>query len=645
MSLASADVVTFERTARTRIDELVAAGIDRHGLRSLLEDLENSSLQGFEVARRTERIAALLPMSAAPVIAATAADSGPEVRSALVGALPAQFQRGAYVRDDAETGPKAAAVESPGTDTPEQDVERGAEGDRVEEDDADGWRAVLLLGGARESTANAVLLESHPELKAVRVPDLSALHDLAHEPICGLVVHASWWNQFGSVAEIVDFVGSQITRSNLAYVKIDFRNLEAASEPVAALIESLDSEVRTRVDCSEGSRLTAADLRTLEGVSARLRSAWGVRVGVEGIDDADRQLLAAAIAAFARAKHLPRVAEEERLSVKALHEGRSGADVLAIRSEAYGLVVVAKLDDLSALQDELERARSAMPATWLTAGDLALYSLRDRGVLLQRLLVDLNSPEHGAPSLRERLRDCVAWERGRAGVPEPEVAQVCEGVDRLVNKVVEMNRTAENQVPSLGWMDAAPLGRLSGLSVRWQVGKAGEEFDPATRVDRARDVLASHHDKRVVHGDLHTGNALMPDVRTPDLIDFAKAGSGHPCFDLVRIGSAVAYEFMRQLDSESRCSAFFGRLHVEGASKSELEAEFPDLLAGIGAQVALHTLVVCRTKALAAIGETKEEAQLQYLAMVYLIAAQSLTIEDFQEGIVRSALAAVGPSL
>jgi aminoglycoside phosphotransferase (APT) family kinase protein len=194
-------------------------------------------------------------------------------------------------------------------------------------------------------------------------------------------------------------------------------------------------------------------------------------------------------------------------------------------------------------------------------------------------------------------------------------------------------------------MDAKPLERLAGLKVHWRVGDPGSDFDPIVPLAHAKDLLKSHPTARVVHGDLHTGNALMLDTRTPDLIDFALAGSGHPCFDLVRVSSAIAYEFLRQLQDEAQVRSFFKRLYVDGAEESELKEEFAGLVTGVGSEVAVHALVTCRAAALEVIGSDEEKALSQYLAMVYLIAAQSLTIEEFQEGLVRCVLAAVGPRL
>jgi hypothetical protein len=639
VSLLSTDVAVFEATARSRVMALVGGGLDAAALRALFAELESSSLPAYEVSRRAGRIALLLPPGAAAPLAAAAAESGPEIRTALVWVLPPELQQSAY--GARPPGALPVPLAPPAALSPEESFADEEEGEEIE---AENWDAVLLLGEAREVAANAQLLASR-EMKPIRVANLNELTDLAEERVCGLVLYGSWWRQFDDPEAIVAFVAAQIARSNLLYIKLDYNYLGAAAEPLAALLDGLDDEVKVRVNGAQGAGLTAADLLALAGVAASLRAAERVGVGVEGIDAADRRLLAAAVAAFAHGKHLPRFTAPEQLSIRPILEGRSGANVLAVRSEAYRVVVVAKLDRLAVLQAELERARQAIPPAWPSAGEMCLCTLNGRGVLLQRLLVDLDSPEEGAPSLRERLRACAAWEHGREGVPEPRVKLMLEGVDRLVDRVVELNRIAGEEPASGGWMDAETLGRLAGLEVRWQVDAEGEEFDPAEHLQRAKEILDGHGSSRVVHGDLHAANLLMPDDRTPDLIDFALAGSGHPCFDLVRISSAIAYEFIRLLEGEAQLRALFTRLHLDGTGEAELKAEFPSLLCGIGAEVALHALVACRAAALVAIAGNAEERRRQYLAMVYLVAAQSLTIDGFQEGVVRSALAAVGPTL
>lgn len=618
------------------MSELLAGGLDSAALRLLFAELEASPLPANEVSRRARRIAQLLPTDASAPLAAAAAQSSPPVRAALIGLLPAPLQRSAY----GDTG----LSPSPFTPTPPATEPSPSTTDENEEFEAEDWHTVLLLGGAREANANSRLLESRG-VKPVRVSSRQELDDLGTERICGLVIYGSWWRQFGTPENLLTFVNEQIAHSNLLYLKLDFSHLEEATEPLSALLDGLDNEIAVRVNAAQGAELTEADLQGFSAVADSLRRAEQVGVGIEGVDKADRRLLAAALASFAGRKYLTRFQTEEHLSIRPIFEGRSGAKVLAVRSSAYRAVVVAKLDDLAMLETELHRARQVMPASWSSTGEMCLYSLSGRGVLLQRLLVDLDQPEESAPSLRERLKRCAAWENGRTGLPEPQVDDLRRGVDRLVEKLTLLNRAASDEPHSGGWMDAETLGRLATLGMHWRIGEGNDEFNPTERLERVKRILNEHDASCVIHGDLHTGNLLMSDDRTPDLIDFALAGSGHPCFDLVRISSAITYEFMRVLEGEQELRRFFVRLHLDSATEEELLGEFPTLLSGTGAKVAVHALTTCRDAALQTLDGEADGGARQYLAMVYLVAAQSLTIEGFQEGLVRSVLAAVGPAI
>ena len=44
-----------------------------------------------------------------------------------------------------------------------------------------------------------------------------------------------------------------------------------------------------------------------------------------------------------------------------------------------------------------------------------------------------------------------------------------------------------------------------------------------------------------VHGDVQLRNILVRDGREPHFIDYANCGPGHPCYDLVRLESAVLF--------------------------------------------------------------------------------------------------------
>jgi hypothetical protein len=59
----------------------------------------------------------------------------------------------------------------------------------------------------------------------------------------------------------------------------------------------------------------------------------------------------------------------------------------------------------------------------------------------------------------------------------------------------------------------------------------------------------------------------------------------------------------------------------------------------------VHALSACRVAAFESLLGDEEARRAQYLAMTYLIAAQSLTIEVLQGAVVRAAIAAIAPAI
>jgi hypothetical protein len=86
---------------------------------------------------------------------------------------------------------------------------------------------------------------------------------------------------------------------------------------------------------------------------------------------------------------------------------------------------------------------------------------------------------------------------------------------------------------------------------------------------------------------------------------------------------------MRPLDDEPTLRTFFAKVHLDGATVETLVAEFPDLLAGVGSRLASHALCLAREAALGALAD-RGRAEIECLAMVYLVGLQSLTMDEFQ---------------
>jgi hypothetical protein len=638
VSLISADVGTFEVAARTQASRLDQGGADAEAISAVFDELNGSALAENEKSRRAMRIAEMLPDTAPfqNALAEAAAGASPAIRTAVVGVLPASMQRSAYTGDIARVGSRPQAI-TPG-------VAKSAPITELNVEEREDWRSVLLFGSAEDVAGNAHLLTNRG-FTAIRVVKPQDTEVLEGEAVCGLIVHRSWWGSFDDPDSLLDFIKTRLSRSNLLYIKLDFGGLGATEEALAEVLAACDAEVRARISAGTDSSLDPLDLGRLEDVAGLLGRARSTRVGVEGLADSDRRILVAAVESFAAHRHLSGPFEPERLSVQPILIGRSGAQVLRLRSAAYRAVFIAKLDDLAKLEDELRRTRSSTPPAGPLSADMCLYSLDGQGVLIQQLLADLDRPGEGAPTLRERLAECMAWERGRRNGPEPKLTDLEVGVDRIIANIVQVNRASAGDPDSRCWSTVETLEELQGIGVKWEISSPEVTFDPATLISRVEGILKAHDRTHVIHGDMNTSNIVMPDDRTPNLIDFAHAGAGHPCFDFVRFSSGVTYEFLRPVCSEEILRHFFRRLHIEGASQEELRTEFPDLLQGVAPGVALHALTQCRRAALDLLPLGDDEAIDQYLAMVYLVAAQALTIEEFESAVVRSVLGAVAPRI
>jgi Ser/Thr protein kinase RdoA (MazF antagonist) len=192
------------------------------------------------------------------------------------------------------------------------------------------------------------------------------------------------------------------------------------------------------------------------------------------------------------------------------------------------------------------------------------------------------------------------------------------------------------------WTGTEPIDALAALGIHWQLEGDEGGFDVGEPLEAVVALLQPLEVATTVHGDLHAGNVLLPDDRVPRLIDFARAGAGHPAFDFVRLSSAIAYASLRCLVPEARMRAYFFALHSSTRTAGEIAADFPDMIAGALAEIANTALVLGRDAATAAL-PADENGRAEYAAMVYLVAAQSLTRPEFQSGIVRAALGGVRP--
>jgi len=640
VSIRDVDIAAFEQAVRDAVHQVEeephrAAEV----LTNLFNELSASELPIDEVARRTRRIVESMPARPEVQQAAARAASGavPAVRTAVVGVLPPELQRAAYADVAEDVGPAVLEDE----EVPAQKSETEMEVLPLLVSETGAWRTVFLLGDRQDADPNTHFLASRG-YKAIRVATVDQFDTLVTESCCGMVMHTSWWQLFPDGQVAAEFVRRQLRTSNVLFYRLDSAGFDGAGL-LAATRDEFDVSTQARVQIGAGNALTDFDVAQLDKVALLLEAADLASVSIEGITDSQRRLLAASAALFESEERAnPGVgAGPVRLVVSPIVIGQSTARVVKVRVEGRRLTLVVKLDARERLQAELERARRVMPVDH--AVHMKLYSLGGEAVLIQQLAANLDQPLEGAPSLKERLAMRSSWERGRRdSYPEPVLQDLDLGLSRLIQNIQDVNDVHATDDGVHCWTGVEPVEFLTALGAQWRIESDVGDFDPSEPLPWVSAKVAEHEGRCLVHGDLHAGNVLLMDDRTPRLIDFASAGAGHPCFDLVRVSSALAYSFIRPLSPEPVLRDFFRQVHLDGASAEDLWAGFPELRFESGARVAAKTLSLSREAAFKLLAK-HEGGEEDYLAMVYLIGVQSLTMDEFQGAVVRAALGAIYP--
>jgi hypothetical protein len=629
----------FERALRQLRDQLVVDPSDATGvIREALTAIAASGLPEEERSRRAGRLTEALAHvpEASNALTENVRSAAPEVRAGVVAALAPELRARVYgqLRETPTEVQQPRPGPSDATPPPDDDTDAAAEA-------AGEWRTVLLLGDTQDLEVNERFLEEH-DYRGIRVASERELVAVRNESYSAVVIHPSFWQGMPDGRTVTDVLGDQIRRASIPIYKIDSSGFGETAQEVLDLVDRLSPDVRQRIIVAEGSLLNHTDIANIGRYARLLESSSSANITIDGLSDRESRLLTTAASLFAanlRSKPVPARARD--VSVAPLTDGRSGARVFRVLVQGSAVGFVAKFDETARLTAEYQTARLVTPVTQPL--EIEIYALGGHAVLLQRLIPDNDEPLRAAPSFKERIEARGAWERGRDRDPEPVEADLMQGVARLVRMLKQIATQAAGDVEGQCWMQVEPLDKLAAQGVVYQIESDIGSFDPRDALPLVHGVVDPMSNDRLVHGDLHAGNVLMADDRTPLLIDFATAGAGHPLFDLVRFGSAVAFLALRPVAPEARMRDMLSRVHVVGDSASGVSGAFPDIVASGSAGLAVKALCAVRAAALELLpsGSGVE----QYLAMTYLIAAQSLTMYEFQAAIVRATLGAIHPAI
>jgi hypothetical protein len=310
-----------------------------------------------------------------------------------------------------------------------------------------------------------------------------------------------------------------------------------------------------------------------------------------------------------------------------------------------GVPLVAKIDSLERLHDEMERFRKFI-ARWDEHLRPALHFHAGTGLILFALVNSPDEPHRAAPTLEDCIEKVMLgelWEGQYAGPKEDDLTVL---LDRAIEHLRRLNQQActDSATRSLAWIDLSSVEAALRKGIGWGIADlAGKPVDVLAFRHDARRIVVQLSKHATVHGDVQLRNILVRDNREPHFIDYGYSGPGHPCFDLVRLESCLLFQCLRMTEDEWAVAKVV-RAILDGATEASILDEHATLATSIVNRLAIRACVRCRKAALEVV-RNYGGGEDDYLAMKYIVACQSLVLPQTQKGIVRGALSAIGSLL
>jgi hypothetical protein len=640
LELASAETRNFEATAHKLFAEMRRFPSNADDiLLDAIRCVDCAPALGMRERDRRVRyiIDAASPNSASLAKVATIAkEENLRAKNAIMLCLPLQLRQIIYPFDNSQRG--LQTDEGP---TEQQILPTKLQSSIATSGTADGSevRTVLLLGSDDEHAANLHLLKRR-EYTPLRRQTSAQLDEILANPLCGIVVGGTWWKQF-PLAEHGAALKRICSISSLLWLRIDLDNLDGN---IARKLPQMQSEIcfgdrSSDTFChASGCKLTEADIGALSRVAGLLQASSSTHFHPAELTLAEGALLRAAATKHVRGHHGDADIQLRILQTSLFSNGRSSAKIVFVRPDDGGVPFVVKLGSLADLQDEMRRFRGYIDR-WDGRTHAELHFHAEVGAILFSLINQADHPLAPAPTLGERLERMMNSELGSWGEEPPDEANLTKAVERSVAKLASLNaKRQQGEKDNLGWM-AKSVANI-GAKITWRICAVdGSILDVAKLSQIAAARVKKLDGSATVHGDVHLDNILVRDDQEPCLIDFALAGDGHPCFDLVRLNAAVKYRVVRMLGDEARIAQFIHETHILGHDYDMVERTFPDLLTSPGNRLSARTAVAVRKACLQLLTKCGGDEK-DYLAMELLVACYALTMIQPQSGVVRAAVRA-----
>lgn len=578
--LCGTDERAFERGLQglTRRWNAVAEAARLGDLLTVLKALGDARALGpTEVSRRV-RIAvdtAKLPERQSRELASSLVNLPPAVRQAVTAALPASLRRLVYTsQPPTGTGATSPPSVTPPIPTPTPTPPTAPSST----DPTPGPRecaSVILLGTFADHEENRLTLERNG-FAPLRATTTAQLDEYLDQDVCGVVVARSWWPGIPE-AERETVLNKILSHSSFAWLKFDTHNLPCGAERFDLLVQTARHAVPAMGECvcQDGWRITPIDVVALERIREVLANAYAVRLCPAEIQEAQARVLIGAAIKHVRQRNFAGPFRLTRVEANLIPGGRSFARIIRMAPDDDGTPLVAKVDVVSRLSDEMRRFQR-YAQRWDAALNPQLHYHAGTSLIIFGLVESPESPGRPAPTLEETLENMFYCEHWPASYQGPDEDELRELINRAIRKLQRLNATPNDGLCTRKtFVYCEPYQSVSRVGMHWNIqphdGAGGSVFD---YVPTARHRVDQIGERAIVHGDVQLRNILVRDGREPHFIDYANCGPGHPCFDLVRLEAAVLYYCGRMNGNEPELAAVLFDI-LQGRTETEILAAHP----------------------------------------------------------------------
>jgi len=639
------DERAFERGLQAHRNHWERAS-DRERLADTVQVLKQLSqtrgLGPTEVSRRARIMVetAVLPETQLRELASSLADLPPAVRQAVTSALPPTLRRLVYSSQARDAEAEHSAAQAP--ESRLEKARRTAESPGPTEPRRSS--SVILLGTFADHEQNRLTLDKKG-FAPLRATTVDQLEEYLDHDVCGVVVARSWWTGIPE-PERKDVLQRIVAHSSFTWLKIDSHDLPGGAERLYALLLETRHAMPAMSECvcHDGWRITPHDMAALERIRGLLTDAEAVRLCPADIQEPQARVLIGAAIKHVSQRNGSGPFRMNRVDANFIPGGRSDAKIIRMAPDDDGTPLVAKVDDVERLRDEMKRFRR-YAQRWDEALSPQLHYHAGTSLIIFGLVESPDQPGRPAPTLEETLESMFYGEHWPGDYRGPSEDDLRQLVTRAIRKLQRLNRQAnDGGCEPRTHVLFEPYETLHGKGVTWKVGHSdGSEGSVFEFIDAARSRIAAMGDRVIVHGDVQLRNILVRDGREPHFIDYANCGPGHPCFDLARLESAILFYCGRMNGDERELGAVLFDI-LTGRLEAEIARRHPLFCTSRTNRLAIHAGLACRAAAietLADLGGNEDD----WLAMKYVIACQSLFAINMQCGVVRAQLSALGSYL